>query len=224
MYSKKGFTLIELMIVVAIIAILAAIALPALKRARESARKAYIQKLYPSVTVGKELITRIDQIKREKNINEEEAISVAMGEKNTQWNKVNKPGEIEPQIETTPIAAPGVGSIPVPVTAEAAPDQVVETAPQQDPQNPPAPKEPIKIVGVIIHKTEAHYGDGSKNLIDEYWFYVRKFDNSKSGLIFDQEPPAWIKVDQKIFSAKETGQTYDSSWQPEEKKPEASSN
>ncbi|MDO8669026.1 MAG: prepilin-type N-terminal cleavage/methylation domain-containing protein [Candidatus Buchananbacteria bacterium] len=77
----------------------------------------------------------------------------------------------------------------------------------------PTQAEAEPIIGVIIQKTEAHYTENQP--IDEYWFYVRKFDSQKSGLIFDHNPPAWIKVEKNIFEAKGLNQTYDSTWQPE---------
>ncbi len=241
MNNRKGFTLIDLMITIAIICIMAAIILPALGKARQAARKAEIQNLYPNMAVSDELTKRIWDIRVEKKISIEEATIIALGEKDAPWNKASEAGKSDPAIETVPQAAPGVGSIPVPVVAEAVPTEATPPAPKtslaeavpteatETTTTPPATPEmdavapePEKIIGVIAHKTALSYGDGSKDLINECWLYIRKFDNSRSDLIFDQSTPIWIKVDQKIFQAKEVGQTYDSTWQPEpEKTPES---
>lgn len=211
MRNKNGFTLIELMVVIAILAILAAIAIPALNRARANARMANIKENHPKIIVNKHLLKRIDEIKNDNDINDEEALRIILIDENSPWNEdsiLNKSDEPESTTPMTLVAAPGVGSIPV----------VAEETPPAEPATDEASEEvaiePEKTVGVIIYKTEVKYGNDPE-LTEECWFYIRKFDNSKSGLIFDENPPMWVKVSPEIFKAKEVGQTYDSTWPAE---------
>src|SRR3989344_4247507 len=85
-----------------------------------------------------------------------------------------EPEKVEPK-ESDP-KSPVDPKIPE-MDASAPPAKATEEAKKVEPE---VPAPPVPINGVIVYKAEIKYGEGSDKQITEYWFYVRKFDTSKT--------------------------------------------
>jgi uncharacterized protein involved in response to NO len=65
--SKRGFTLIDLMVIVAIVTLIAAVIIPMLARSRENARKSSCLNNFKQLSIGFHLYTGLQQISSGKN-------------------------------------------------------------------------------------------------------------------------------------------------------------
>ncbi|NCN07813.1 hypothetical protein GW933_03955 [Candidatus Falkowbacteria bacterium] len=65
------------------------------------------------------------------------------------------------------------------------------------------------ITGTIIAKINISYNNETGDEIKEYWFYIKRFNNSKPELVLDNQSPIWTMVNLKTFAAKEVCQRYD---------------
>ena len=188
------------MITTAIMAILAAMLIPTLNHAKNKSKvESEIKDLKTDITISSELIKRVIEIKEKQKLDTAAALIIALKETPTEATPAAAPPQPDSKNPADPKLPEMDTGTPPAKTAEEVKKAELEV---------PAPTPPIK--GVIIYKAEIKYGESSDKPVTEYWFYVRKFDLSKTDPTFDSNPPVWLEVESSIFLEKEVGRTYNS--------------
>lgn len=162
MKKNFGFTVIELIIVIAILTIIIAIIIPQIKN------------------------------------------SIDHNKKTNQLNVVNNKDIADFTVISEPVTP-----IELITTSEVTPIEKVELIDVIDITEPEISSKTVAVSGIIIAKTPVNYNNNSNIKIEEYWFYIKKFDNNKLGSVFDSSPPVWIKIDLEVFNNQEIGQIYE---------------